>query len=162
MKRGMKQLLVALSLVVATGFIAGCGSSEKAGYVDSLKIRQESAKAQELEGKITQRQQAIQERLQKAQQEKSAEEFNTEVQKARQEMSAFSSAMSTEYRNSVEAATAQVAKEKKLTVVLDQAAMVQGGEDITDAVLDKMGRKAANNTTDSANATNAASGNAKQ
>lgn len=158
MKRGMKQLVLALSLVTATGLIAGCGSSEKAGYVDSLKIRQESAKVQDLEGKIAQRQQAIQARLQKAQQEKSPEEYGMEVQKARQEMSAFSSAMSTEYRNAVEAATAQVAKEKKLTVVLDQGAMVQGGEDITDAVLDKMVRKTA--TTNATDA-NAASGDKK-
>ena len=128
MKRGMKQLLVAFSLFAVTGLVAGCGSSEKAGYVDSLKVRQESAKAHELEDKVIKRQEAVQARL-------------LEVQKAKQEMSAFSSAMSTEYRNAVESATAQVAKEKKLTVVLDQGAMVQGGEDITEAVLDKMGRQ---------------------
>ncbi len=141
MKRGMKQLLVAFSLFAVTGLVAGCGSSEKAGYVDSLKVRQESAKAHELEDKVIKRQEAVQARLQKAQQEKSEAEYAVEVQKAKQEMSAFSSAMSTEYRNAVESATAQVAKEKKLTVVLDQGAMVQGGEDITEAVLDKMGRQ---------------------
>ena len=141
MKRGMKQLLVAFSLFAATGLVAGCGSSEKAGYVDSLKVRQESAKAHELEDKVIKRQEAVQAGLQKAQHEKSVAEYAVEVQKAKQEMSAFSSAMSTEYRNAVESATAQVAKEKKLTVVLDQGAMVQGGEDITEAVLDKMGRQ---------------------
>ncbi len=142
MKKWTKQITLALTLVLGTGLLAGCGSSEKIGYVDVTKIQLESVKAKQIQEQITTRQMDVVKRLENDQKTKSPEEFAKEVQQTQREMHMFQEAMVRELRSAMNATAADVARAKGLSIVVDSQAIPTGGEDITKEVLEKMNETA--------------------
>lgn len=146
MKKWTKQIALALTLVLGTGLLAGCGSEEKIGYVDVTKIQMESKKAQQIEAQVAEKNMAVMQRLQKDQQEKSKEEFAQEVQQSQREMQLFQQAMVRSFRDAMNSTAADVAREKELSLVLNSQAIPAGGIDITAEVLAKMDEAVAKET----------------
>ncbi len=142
MKKWTKQIALALTLVLGTGLMAGCGSSEKIGYVDVTKIQLESVKSKQIQEMIATRQAEVVKKLQNDQKTKSPEEFAKEVQQTQNEMQVFQQAMIRELRNAMDATAADVARSKGLSIVVDSQAIPTGGEDITKEVLEKMNETA--------------------
>ena len=60
--------------------------------------------------------------------------------KADQEFSIYQQAIVKDFRNNLDANVQAVAKEKHLTMVVEKNTLISGGEDITNDVLDKMGK----------------------
>lgn len=145
MNKITKRIALGLAFVMATAFLAGCGSEEKMGYVDVVKVRQESAKGKEISAKVTAKQQAITERLEKVEQGDDQAKLKEEVAKAKQEMNLYGYAMEKEFENTMQATVAQIARDKKLTVVVDKYAITSGGTDITQDVLDQMNKSSKEN-----------------
>lgn len=141
MKNSTRKIALGLVMALSLGVLAGCGNTEKIGYVNLAQIEQDSSKYEEIQNKITDKQNEIAARLEKAQKEDSQEEFNKKLQKSQEEMQIFKLAMERELKTNIDVAVADIAREKKLTIVVDKYAELSGGEDITSQVLDKLGRK---------------------
>ena len=128
MKDMWKRMATGAMMVCALGLVAGCGSSDKVGVVNTEKIVQESNKAKDL----------ITDRLAQVQGTQSEEEFHNTQMNAQQELQIFGQAKSKEFKAYVESNIQSVAKEKELTVVANDQAIMTGGIDITEDVIKKM------------------------
>lgn len=158
MNKNVKRILAGLTMMVSVGLVAGCGTTEQVGYVDMQKIMTDSQKGQDTNNKIQAKFTEINARL--AQDQSAGQDANTMMQnqqKAQQEFQAYQQAMINDFRNAVDTNVQAIAKEKNITAVVEKNALISGGVDLTEEVLNKMGKAA--NASD-ANANQAASGDA--
>lgn len=142
MKKSTRRIALGLAMALSLGVLAGCGNSEKVGYVNLKQIEEKSSKYEEIQKRIADKEHEIATRLEKAKQEDSSEEFNQKLQKSQEEMQIFKLAMQREFKSNVDVAVADIARQKELTIVVDKYAELSGGEDITAEVLNKLGKKA--------------------
>ena len=138
MKDMWKRMATGAMMVCALGLVAGCGSSDKVGVVNTEKIVQESNKAKDLNKEMEAKQKEITDRLAQVQGTQSEEEFHNTQMNAQQELQIFGQAKSKEFKAYVESNIQIVAKEKELTVVANDQAIMTGGIDITEDVIKKM------------------------
>lgn len=138
MKDMWKRMATGTMMVCALGLVAGCGSSDKVGVVNTEKIVQESNKAKDLNKEMEAKQKEITDRLAQVQGTQSEEEFHNTQMNAQQELQIFGQAKSKEFKAYVESNIQSVAKEKELTVVANDQAIMTGGIDITEDVIKKM------------------------
>lgn len=138
MKDMWKRMATGAMMVCALGLVAGCGSSDKVGVVNTEKIVQESNKAKDLNKEMETKQKEITDRLAQVQGTQSEEEFHNTQMNAQQELQIFGQAKSKEFKAYVESNIQSVAKEKELTVVANDQAIMTGGIDITEDVIKKM------------------------
>ena len=136
MKDMWKRMATGAMMVCALGLVAGCGSSDKVGVVNTEKIVQESNK--DLNKEMEAKQKEITDRLAQVQGTQSEEEFHNTQMNAQQELQIFGQAKSKEFKAYVESNIQSVAKEKELTVVANDQAIMTGGIDITEDVIKKM------------------------
>ena len=99
---------------------------------------QESNKAKDLNKEMEAKQKEITDRLAQVQGTQSEEEFHNTQMNAQQELQIFGQAKSKEFKAYVESNIQSVAKEKELTVVANDQAIMTGGIDITEDVIKKM------------------------
>ena len=147
MKDMWKRMATGAMMVCALGLVAGCGSSDKVGVVNTEKIVQESNKAKDLNKEMEAKQKEITDRLAQVQGTQSEEEFHNTQMNAQQELQIFGQAKSKEFKAYVESNIQSVAKEKELTVVANDQAIMTGGIDITEDVLKKMNEGATSTET---------------
>ena len=138
MKDMWKRMATGAMMVCALGLVAGCGSSDKVGVVNTEKIVQESNKAKDLNKEMEAKQKEITDRLAQVQGTQSEEEFHNTQMNAQQELQIFGQAKSKEFKAYVESNIQSVAKEKELTVVANDQAIMTGGIDITEDVIKQM------------------------
>ena len=138
MKDMWKRMATGAMMVCALGLVAGCGSSDKVGVVNTEKIVQESNTAKDLNKEMEAKQKEITDRLAQVQGTQSEEEFHNTQMNAQQELQIFGQAKSKEFKAYVESNIQSVAKEKELTVVANDQAIMTGGIDITEDVIKKM------------------------
>lgn len=138
MKDMWKRMATGAMMVCALGLVAGCGGSDKVGVVNTEKIVQESNKAKDLNKEMEAKQKEITDRLAQVQGTQSEEEFHNTQMNAQQELQIFGQAKSKEFKAYVESNIQSVAKEKELTVVANDQAIMTGGIDITEDVIKKM------------------------
>ena len=154
----MKSLILGATMIMALPIIGGCGSNT-IGYVDSQKVVTQTAKSieiakgKELQAKID------------AADEASKAQVTTD---AKQDFNAFTTAKNQELKQYIDQQVNELAKEKKLDVVLLKGAVVGGGVDVTDDLINKMGKasdediKAAENEANQQEAQQAQQGDAQQ
>lgn len=140
MTKKTKRMFAGLALMLSVTVLAGCGSQEKVGYVNQNKIIQETQKGFEISQKYQDKQTEIYNRLQQAHGSQDAATFMKTQADARQEMQVFQQALESEFESSLQATVGSVAQEKGLTVVTKQGVVVGNGVDITDEVIEKMGK----------------------
>ena len=121
MKSMWKRMATGAMMVCALGLVAGCGSSEKVGEVTD--------------------------RLAQVQGTQTEEQFQQTQLNAQQELQIYGQAKGKEFKAYVESNIQAVAKEKELTVVANDQAIVSGGVDITEDVLKKMNESASSGET---------------
>lgn len=138
MNKLVKRLTLGLTLVVAMGLLAGCGSEEKMGYVDKAKILSQSTKAQEVQTKLQTKSKEIKDRLAASHANQSPEEYAKAEQSAQEEMAIYQGAVLREFQNYMESNLAVVAKDKKLGIIVDKAAITSGGIDVTEDLLKRL------------------------
>ena len=138
MKDMWKRMATGAMMVCALGLVAGCGSSDKVGVVNTEKIVQESNKAKDLNKEMEAKQKEITDRLAQVQGTQTEEQFHQTQMNAQQELQIFGQAKSKEFKAYVESNIQSVAKEKELTVVANDQAIMTGGIDITEDVIKKM------------------------
>ena len=103
-----------------------------------MKLVQESQKAKDINKEMEAKQKEVTDRLAQVQGSQTEEQFHQTQMNAQQELQIFGQAKGKEFKAYVESNIQAVAKEKELTVVANDQAIVTGGVDITEEVLKKM------------------------
>lgn len=137
MKR-TKSLVIGAVMVGAMSLLAGCGS-DKVGYVDTNKIVQQSQKMADVNKDVAAKKAELEAKMNAVDQSDA-----TAVQKAQQdaqaEFEAYTNSKDKEIQDYFEDEVGKVAKQEGITVVLAHRAVAAGGVDLTDKVLDAVGR----------------------
>lgn len=134
----MKKIIAGL-MIASAMLIFGCsGRNADFGTVDMKRVEAEAAAVKTTKEDFTKKMTELQEEMQKELEGKSGEE----AQKVSEDYAAKAKLVQSETQNklkaSLDAALAQVAKEKGLGAVLIKDVVPQGGTDVTQDVIDKM------------------------
>lgn len=137
MKRITKFLMV--TMVLLSLLLAGCGGRNNAiGSVDMSKVAEQTDlfknQQEQMQAKLTQ----AQKELEDASKNSTPEEMEKLQNAKGLELRAYKERMENELKHTVEAALADVAKDKKLGAVLIKEAVAQGGIDVTEDVINKL------------------------
>lgn len=150
-----KSLAIAAVMMGTMALLGGCGS-DKVGYVDTIKLQQQSQKMQEVNKEVAAKKQELEQRL-AAVDPNDAQNYQKAQQDAQREWDTYTDSKDQEIQKYFEDEIGKVAEKEGVTVVLTRNAVASGGEDLTDKVLDQVGRAdtSATTTTDAATTTNA-------
>lgn len=159
MTKKIKRLIAGALMVASLGVVAGCGSQEQVGYVDGQALMTQSQKGIDANNKLVAKQQEIQKRIEQEAQGKSQEEQQQLVAKGEQEYGIYQQAIVKDFRSNLDANVQAVAKEKHLTMVVEKNTLISGGTDITNDVLEKMGKAKEASASDAQGANGQAAGN---
>lgn len=140
MTKKTKRIFAGLALMLSVTVLAGCGTQDKVGYVNQTRIVQETQKGFEVSNKFQEKRTEIMQRLQQASQSGDQSAFLKAQAEAQQEMQVFQQALESDFESSIQASAGAVAQEKGLTVVTKNGIVVGNGVDITDEVIEKMGK----------------------
>ena len=131
--------------VAAMLVMSGCGKA-KIGYIDGDRIMKEAPQIQSLveEGnaKIQQAQEDAEKDLAEKKGTMSDEDFQKAQADARRKVAGLNQSYSVQLKQKLDAALADIAKEKKLDAVVDnqaqQKVVIEGGIDVTDDAINKL------------------------
>ena len=131
--------------VAAVLVMSGCGKA-KIGYIDGDRIMKEAPQIQSLveEGnaKIQQAQEDAEKDLAEKKGTMSDEDFQKAQADARRKVAGLNQSYSVQLKQKLDAALADIAKEKKLDAVVDnqaqQKVVIEGGIDVTDDAINKL------------------------
>ena len=131
--------------VAAVLVMSGCGKA-KIGYIDGDRIMKEAPQIQSLveEGnaKIQQAQEDAEKDLAEKKGTMSDEDYQKAQADARRKVACLNQSYSVQLKQKLDAALADVAKEKKLDAVVDnqaqQKVVIEGGIDVTDDAINKL------------------------
>ncbi len=131
--------------VAAMLVMSGCGKA-KIGYIDGDRIMKEAPQIQSLveEGnaKIQQAQEDAEKDLAEKKGTMSDEDYQKAQADARRKVAGLNQSYSVQLKQKLDAALADVAKEKKLDAVVDnqaqQKVVIEGGIDVTDDAINKL------------------------
>lgn len=137
MKLTVKKITMLLMILVISVFISGC-SDTKIGVVDVNKIMTDSPKVQEFEEQLKTNAKTLVDQLEQDKANLSQEQLQQRSMEVSTEMEKMKQDLSAQLNESMDKALAEVAKEKKLSVVLYKNGVAQGGIDVTDDVIKKM------------------------
>ena len=145
MKLTKKSRALLLIGVAAMLVMSGCGKA-KIGYIDGDRIMKEAPQIQSLveEGnaKIQQAQEDAEKDLAEKKGTMSDEDYQKAQADARRKVAGLNQSYSVQLKQKLDAALADVAKEKKLDVVVDnqaqQKVVIEGGIDVTDDASNKL------------------------
>ena len=145
MKLTKKSRALLLIGVAAMLVMSGCGKA-KIGYIDGDRIMKEAPQIQSLveEGnaKIQQAQEDAEKDLAEKKGTMSDEDFQKAQADARRKVAGLNQSYSVQLKQKLDAALADIAKEKKLDVVVDnqaqQKVVIEGGIDVTDDAINKL------------------------
>lgn len=137
MTKWMGIFLVAMSLI-----ITGCSSEQpKAGVVDMERVATESKVGEEMQGKLKAQFEILNEEMKKEEAPKTQEEFMAKQQEYQKRMQTVQQQLAREFQVNVQKASADVAQEKKMGIILYKEMVAAGSIDITDDVIAKLGGK---------------------
>lgn len=137
MKKWIGIFLVGMSLI-----LAGCSAEQpKAGVVDMERIATESKMGEEMQGKLKAQFEILNEEMKNEEPSKTQEEFMVKQQEYQKRMQTVQQQLVREFQVNVQKASADVAQEKKMGVILYKDSVAAGSIDITDDVIAKLGGK---------------------
>jgi outer membrane protein len=137
MKQSMKALLVVL--VLAAGFVfGGCGTTQSIGVVDVNKVVSDSPKLKAMQEELNTKGKELSDQLEKDKASMPAEEFQKKQQEVYNQFMQVKQDMESQFDTTMKQTLEQVAKDKKLGVILYKNGVAQGGTDVTDDVIKKL------------------------
>lgn len=126
----MRRIGFAVLMVVMMAALGGCSNANTVGIVDTNKVMTDSAKVKEIREKMM----SLEADLSKQQATASKEEMQAKQAAAEVEVTKMQQDFKTQFEKAVD----EVAKEKKLSVVLHKGGVATGGIDVTDDVVKKL------------------------
>ena len=146
-KKTLTRLAMGATMVAAMGLLSGCGS-DKIGYVDQQTLVTKSQKGQEISQQVVDKENELRAKLAQAQQAGDQAAYQKAEADAQREYAIFKSSKAKELEKYMDDNIGEVAKSESMTVVLSKGSVMTGGEDLTDKVLDKIGRVPDNGQSD--------------
>lgn len=131
-------VLAILIFAVVAGGCAATGGQQAIGVLDVNKVMAESPKVKQLQDQLNAKGKELSDQLEKDKPSISAEEYQKRQEAAYGEFLKTKQDLETQIDNSIKQAIEQVAKDKKVGVVLYKNGVAQGGTDITADVIAKM------------------------
>lgn len=137
MKVKMKKIIMMMAILSISVLIGGC-SDTKIGVVGVNKVMTDSPKVQQFEEQFRTDAKTKMDQLEQEKANLSPEELQKRSMEISEEVEKTKRDLSSQLNESMDKALEEIAKEKKLSVVLYKNGVAQGGIDITDDVIKKM------------------------
>lgn len=137
MKRTNKLALL-LILVFVAALLGGCSSSGNIGVVDVNKVMTDSPKVKQFQEQLNVKGKELSDQLEKEKAALSPADFQKRQETVYGEFMKTKQEMEAQVDGSIKQTLDQIAKDKKLNVVLYKNGVAQGGIDITDEVITKL------------------------
>jgi outer membrane protein len=136
-KRG---LVIGLIMIFSAALLlAGCGANTGGvGVLDVNKVMTDSPKVKQFQDQLNAKGKELSDALEKEKPGLSQEEFQKKQEAAYGDFLKSKQDLEGQIDAAIKQALDQVAKEKKLGVILYKNGVAQGGTDVTDAVIQKM------------------------
>lgn len=138
MKLSMKAALLLVLVFAGSLLFAGCGTNQNVGVVDVNKVVSDSPKLKAMQDELNTKGKELSDQLEKDKASLSPEEFQKKQQTAYDEFMKIKQDMETQFDTTMKQTLEQVAKDKKMGVILYKNGVAQGGTDITDDVIKKL------------------------
>lgn len=133
---------IGIFLIGMSLLLAGCSAEQpKAGVVDMERIATESKIGEEMQGKLKAQFEILNEEMKNEEPPKTQEEFMAKQQEYQKRMQTVQQQLAREFQVNVQKASADVAQEKKMGIILYKESVAAGSIDITDDVIAKLGGK---------------------
>ena len=137
--RSARRMALAAVLTLSVFLMAGCASGpDPVGVLDPAKVMSDSAKVKQLQEQLNTKGRELSEKLDKEKAALSPDEFQKKQEAAYGEFLKMKQELESQVDTQMKQSIEQVAKDKKLGVVLYKNGVAQGGVDITEEVLKKM------------------------
>ena len=132
-------LTLVLAMFLATLVLGGCSANQGAvGVLDMNKVMTDSPKIKQLQDQLNVKGKELSDTLEKDKPNLGADEFQKRQETAYNDFLKTKQDLEGQIDASVKQALDEIAKEKKLSVILYKNGVAQGGTDITDDVLKRM------------------------
>ena len=138
MKQRVKAVVLAVMVALAAFAIGGCSSTQGIGVVDVNKVVSDSPKLKAMQDQLNVKGKELSDQLDKDKASLSPEEFQKKQQTAYDDFMKIKQDMESQFDTTMKQTLDQVAKDKKLGVVLYKNGVAQGGTDVTDEVIKKL------------------------
>jgi len=134
-----------MRLKYALGFVlvgvmmaaAGCGS-DRAGVIDAQRIVQESERGKQFRQDVMDLQKSITDKLEQEKANLSPEELQNRQMELNQEYNTSVGEKQSQFKEALDKAYAEVAKEKNVSIIIYKESVANGGIDVTDDVIQKL------------------------
>ena len=131
--------MVLLVVFASTLLMSGCGAgTPTVGVLDVNKVMTESPKIKQFQDQLNVKGKELSDKLEKEKPTISAEEFQKRQEAAYNDFLKTKQELEGQIDGTIRQAIEQVAKDKKMGIVLYKNGVAQGGTDITDEVIKKM------------------------
>jgi outer membrane protein len=139
MKKSAIVTLALLAVFAATLLLSGCSSAPAGvGVVDINKVMSDSPKIKQFQDQLNVKGKELSDQLEKDKASITPEEFQKRQEKAYGDFMTAKQDLEGQIDASVKETLDQIAKEKKLGIVLYKNSVAQGGTDVTPDVIQKM------------------------
>lgn len=139
MRHNKGLILVFAAMIAVSLLLGGCSTGPGGvGVLDVNKVMSESPKVKQLQEQLNTKAKELSDQLEKDKAGLSQEEFQKRQETAYGSFLQVKQDLEGQVDASIKQALEQVAKEKKLGVILYKSSVAQGGIDVTEDVLKKM------------------------
>lgn len=138
MKRAWILTFGLLAVFAAAVLLGGCSTGQSVGVLDVQKVMTDSPKVKQFQDQLNAKGKELSDQLEKKKATLSNEEFQKQQETAYGDFLKSKQELEGQIDASIKQAMEQVAKEKKLDIILYKNGVAHGGTDVTDAVIQKM------------------------
>lgn len=128
-----RRLLVILGLVVLVG-----GCAPRLGVVDSQRLLNETVVGLSFQKQLADREKAVEADLQLLSSQLSQNDLAARRQMHLRELATLRQELEGRFNDRIRKATAEVARQRRLRIVLVKGPTLMGGVDVTDAVIERL------------------------
>lgn len=133
-----KTMLLLITVFMITVLLSGCGTTQNVGVLDVNKVMTDSPKVKEFQEQLNVKGKELGDQLEKDKASLKPEEFQKRQEDAYGQFMKLKQDMEGQIDAAIKQTLDQVAKDKKMGIVLYKNGVAQGGTDITDEVIQKM------------------------
>ena len=134
----MKRIGLVMLMVFMVALLGGCSNAATIGVVDMNKVMTDSAKVKELQEQLKTKGAALEEGLNKDKDTLKPDEFQKRQEQAYNEFVKAQQEVKGQFDTTLNKAMEEVAKDKKLGVILHKGGVATGGIDVTEEVIKKL------------------------
>ncbi len=131
-------MLLLITVFMITVLLSGCGTTQNVGVLDVNKVMTDSPKVKEFQDQLNVKGKELGDQLEKDKASLKPEEFQKRQEDAYGQFMKLKQDMEGQIDAAIKQTLDQVAKDKKMGIVLYKNGVAQGGTDITDEVIQKM------------------------